>query len=139
MHAMSLNFASAQKEITSFTVDMPVIFHINDILNDSLQKFLMFMKNLTTRVHADLLPLQYSNVCLSRQQASLYLDRFYFQNTYVHADAFSSPKLILLHRYLNEIDTVNELQLNSSTNINLLILRFMKSLCVFNHKTKYTD
>jgi len=36
MQAMSLNFALAQKEITSFTVDMPVIFHINEILNDSL-------------------------------------------------------------------------------------------------------
>jgi len=36
MHAMSLNFALAQKEITNFTVDMCVIFHINDILNDSL-------------------------------------------------------------------------------------------------------
>jgi len=36
MQAMSLNFALAQKEITSFTVDVRVIFHINDILNDSL-------------------------------------------------------------------------------------------------------
>jgi len=36
MQGLSLNFALAQKEITSFTVDMPVIFHINDILNDSL-------------------------------------------------------------------------------------------------------
>jgi len=36
MQAMSLNFALAQKEITSLTVDMRVIFHINDILNDSL-------------------------------------------------------------------------------------------------------
>ena len=45
---MSLNFALAQKENTSFTVDMRVIYHINDILNDS------------------------------RQWASLYLDRFYF-------------------------------------------------------------
>jgi len=43
---MSLNFALAQKENTSFTiwkdqrerrtVDMGVIFHINDTLNDSL-------------------------------------------------------------------------------------------------------
>ena len=30
------NFALAQKENTSFTVDMRIIFHINDILNDSL-------------------------------------------------------------------------------------------------------
>jgi len=36
MQAMSLYFALAQKEITSFTVDMRVIFHINDILNNSL-------------------------------------------------------------------------------------------------------
>ena len=28
----------AQKENTSFTVDMHVIFHINDILNDSLSE-----------------------------------------------------------------------------------------------------
>jgi len=34
-------FALAQKENTSFTVDMRVIFHINAILNDSLLKFLM--------------------------------------------------------------------------------------------------
>ena len=33
MQVMSLNFALAQKENTSFTVDMHVIFHINDILN----------------------------------------------------------------------------------------------------------
>ena len=32
--------------------------------------------------------------------------------------------------YLNEINTVNQLQLNYSTNIHLLIPRFMKSLCV---------
>jgi len=36
MHEMDLNFALAQKETTSFTVDMRRIFHINDILNDSL-------------------------------------------------------------------------------------------------------
>jgi len=41
MQAMSLNFTLAQKENTSFTVDMRVTFHINDILNDSLYKFLM--------------------------------------------------------------------------------------------------
>jgi len=32
---MSLNFALAQKENTSITVDMRVIFHNNDTLNDS--------------------------------------------------------------------------------------------------------
>jgi len=36
MQVMSLDFALAQKEKTSFTVDMRVIFHIFDILNDSL-------------------------------------------------------------------------------------------------------
>jgi len=36
MQAMSLNFALAQIENKSFKVDMPVIFHINDILNNSL-------------------------------------------------------------------------------------------------------
>jgi len=35
-------------------------------------------------------------------------------------------KTIILHRYLNEIKTVNQLQLNYSTNIHLLIPRFMK-------------
>jgi len=35
MQAMTLNVALAQKENTNFTVDMRVIFHINDILNDS--------------------------------------------------------------------------------------------------------
>ena len=89
-----------------------------------------FMKNLTMKkIHADLLPLQYSNVCLSRQWASLYSDCFYFQNANVHADAFSSPKQTILHRYRNEINTVNQLQLNYSTNIHLLITRFMKGLC----------
>ena len=33
---MSLNFALAQKENTNFTVDMRVIFHIYDILNNLL-------------------------------------------------------------------------------------------------------
>jgi len=35
MQAMFLYFSLAQKENTSFTVDMHVIFHINVILNDS--------------------------------------------------------------------------------------------------------
>ena len=47
MQVMLLNFALARKENSSFTVDMCVIFHIND----SLQKFLMkFMKNLVKHV-----------------------------------------------------------------------------------------
>jgi len=36
MQVMPLKFALAQKEKTSFTLDMRVIFHINDILNESL-------------------------------------------------------------------------------------------------------
>jgi len=32
----ALNFEIPQKENTSFTVDMGVMFHIDDILNDSL-------------------------------------------------------------------------------------------------------
>ena len=47
---------------------------------------------------------------------------------------FSSPKQTILHNYRNEINTVNQLQLNQSTNVNLLILRFMKSLCVITIK-----
>ena len=43
---------------------------------------------------------------------------------------FSSPNKTILHRYLNEINTVNQLQLNYSTNIHLLIPRFMNRLCV---------
>ena len=64
------------------------------------------------------------------ESASLYLDCFYFKNTNVHADAFSSPKQTILHTYRHEINTVNQLQLNYSTNIHLLIPWFMKSLCV---------
>ena len=37
-------------------------------------------------------------------------------------------------RYRNEINTVNQLQLNYSTNIHLLILNFMKSVCVITIK-----
>jgi len=44
MQVMSLNFALAQKEITSFKVDMRVIFHIDDILKDSL--FIVFNPSL---------------------------------------------------------------------------------------------
>ena len=51
----------------SLTVDMSVIFHINDILNDSAE------------LHA-YLPLQYINVFLSREWASLYLDFFIFRH-----------------------------------------------------------
>ena len=39
-----------------------------------------------------------------------------------------------LRRYQNEINAVNQLQLNYSTNVNLLIQRFMKSLCLITIK-----
>ena len=35
-----------------------------------------------------------------------------------------------LRRYQNEINAVNQLQLNYSTNVHLLLPRFMKCLCV---------
>ena len=65
---------------------------------------------------------------------SLYSDRFYFKNANVHAGALSSPKQTILHMYRNETNTVNQLQLNYSTNVNLLIPRFMNSLCVITIK-----
>ena len=77
-----------------------------------------------------LLLLQYSNFCLSREWASLYSGRFYFYNANVHAKAFSSPKQTISHRYRNEINTVNQLQLNYFTNIHLLIPWFKNILCV---------
>ena len=63
---------------------------------------------------------------MSRESASLFL----FLDTNIHASAFSSPKQTILHRHRNEINTVNQLQLNYSTNVHLLIPQFMKSLCV---------
>ena len=98
-------------------------------------------KNLTMRVsNYTHIYFPYSNFCLSRQWASLYSDRFYFKNAIVHADAFSSPKQNILHRYRNEINPVNQLQLNYSTNIHLLIPWFMKSLCVITiHLNTLTD
>ena len=61
-----------------------------------------------------------------------------FWNANVHAEAFSSLKQTVLHRYRNEIITVYQLQLNYFTNIHLLIPRSLNSVC-YNHKTKYTD
>ena len=53
--------------------------------------------------------------------------------TYMHV--FSSPKQTILHRYQNETNTVNQLQLNYSTNIHLT-LRFTKSLFVITIQLK---
>ena len=77
--------------------------------------------NACTLLHADLLPLQYSHFCLTRECASLYLHCYYFENASVHAATFSSPKQNILHRYRNDINTVNQLQLNYFTKIHLLL------------------
>jgi len=53
-HRQALKLVKIKEK--AHTVDMRIIYHINDILNDSLLKFL----------HADLLSLHYSNFCLSR-------------------------------------------------------------------------
>ena len=95
--------------------------------------------NACTQLHTDLLPLQYRNVCLSRDCASLYSDCYYFKNANVHAEAFSSTKQTILQRYWNGINTVNQLKLNYLTNIHLLIPRFINIFCCYNYKTKYTD
>ena len=47
---------------------------------------------------------------------------------------FLQQKKHILHSYRNEINAVNQLQLNYSTNVNLLIPRFMKGLCVITIK-----
>jgi len=62
--------------------------------------------------------------------------QIYFPYSTVTISTFSSPKQTILseHRYRNEINTVNQLKLNYSTNVHLLIPRFMKSLCVITIK-----
>jgi len=52
---------------------------------------------------------------------------------------FSSTKQTILHRYRNELNIVNQVQLNYFTIIHLLILRLYKYFMCYNHKTKYTD
>ena len=47
---------------------------------------------------------------------------------------FRHQKQTILHKYRNKINTVNQLQLNYSTNIHLLIQRFINSLCVITIK-----
>ena len=117
MQAMSLNFALSQKENISFTtcdahaIDIRVIFHINDTLNDS-QKFLIckFMKNLTTRVANN--------------------TQIYFPYSTV-TSACNGSRLACTRTVSV---TVNQQQLYYSTNIHLLIPRFMKSMCVITIK-----
>ena len=78
--------------------------------------------------------LQYSNFCLSRESASLYSDRFYFKNANVLADAFSSQKQTILHRYRNEIYYSKSIATKLFYQHISLILQFMKSLCVITIK-----
>ena len=71
-----------------------------------------FMKNLTTRVsNYTQIYFTYSTVTSACQGSGLACT-FYFYNANLHADAFPSPKQTILHRYRNEINTVNQLQLN---------------------------
>ena len=89
------------------------------------------MKNLTTHVHNyTQIYFHYSTVTSACKGSGLACSRTVsiFLNASVHADALSSP--IQTRRYQNETNTVNHLQLDYSTNIHLLIPRFMKSLCV---------
>ena len=88
----------------------------------------MFMKNLTTHVpNYTQIYFSYITVTYACQGSrlactwtvSIFRTLTYMQTRFRHQ-----------HRYLNEINTVNQLQLNYSTNIHLLIPQFMKSLCV---------
>ena len=85
----------------------------------------MFMKNLTTRVpNYTQIYFPYRAVTSACQGSRLACT---WTVSIFRTIAFSSPKT---KRYLNEINTVNQLQLKYSTNIHLLIPRFMKSSCV---------
>ena len=79
----------------------------------------MFIKNLTTRVanytQIDFPYRTVTSACQGSRLACTWTVSIFKPN--VHADAFSSPKRIILHRYRNEINTVNQLQLNYFTNI----------------------
>ena len=86
------------------------------------------MKNLTTRVpNYTQIYFPYSTVMFACQGSRLactltvciFRTLMYMQTRFRHQN-----------RYLNEINMVNNLQLNYSTNIHLLIPRFMKSVCV---------
>jgi len=92
------------------------------------------MKNLTTRLLNYMhIYFAYSTVTSACHGSGLACTRTVsIFKTLAFLDAFSSPKQNILHRYLNEINTVN--QPNYSTNVHLLIPRFMKSLCVITIK-----
>ena len=55
---------------------------------------------------------------------SIFITLTYMQTRFRHQNK------TILYRYQNEIHTVNQLQFNYSTNIHLLILRFMKSITI---------
>ena len=89
------------------------------------------MKNLTSQIY-----FPYSTVTSAWQGSGLVCTRtvsIFRMLTYMQT-RFTPPKPTVLHRYRNEINTVNQLQLNYSTNIHLLIPRFMKGLCVITIK-----
>ena len=151
---MSSNFALAQKENKSFTtckdqserpvqINMHVIFYINVILNNS-QTFLMQVYeksyNACTQLHANLLPLQYSNFCLSRQWASLYSQCYYFQNANVKAEAFSSPKQTILHSIGIRMKLIrNSIASHLFYQHTPIYIAIYKYFVCYNYKTKYTD
>ena len=87
--------------------------------------FKKFLKNLTTRVpNYTQIDFPYSTITSACQGSLLACTRT--------VSIFRT--LTNMHRYRNEINTVNQLQLNYSTNIHLLIPRFMKILCVITIK-----
>ena len=95
------------------------------------------MKNLTTRVpNYTQIYFPYSTLTSACQGSGLACTRtvsIFRTLTYMQT-RFSSPKQNILHRHWDETNTVNQLQLNYSTNIHQLILQFMKSLSVITMK-----
>ena len=78
----------------------------------------------------------YSTVTSARQCSGLACTRtvsIFRTLTYMQT-RFRHQNKPFLYRYRNEIFTVNQLKLNYSTNIHILIPRFMKSLCVITIK-----
>jgi len=95
------------------------------------------MKNLTTRVPNYMqIYFPYSTVTSACQGSRLTCTRtvsIFRMPMYIKM-CFRHQKQTILHRYRNEINTVNQSQLNQSTNVNLMISWFMKSLCVITIK-----
>ena len=57
-----------------------------------------------------------------------------YNYTHIYYYAYAQNKPFCIDLYRNKINTVNQLQLNYSTNMHLLIPWFMKSLCVITIK-----